>query len=778
MKYRLWRFLNTLINILIKPNKYNREIYAVLLQSLIETTMHSIRIFCFGKCLADDYKFNMFADKCHEMIFVDIEDTIYDNLFMDVPFLKDNIHILAAHNYLPDGLDRVLYINDDVIINDNIDDFYNISFDDNYLVVRGQISQKKNGEFHKIGARVEKGQYFDSRIMLINLKKMQSNFDLKKEIALSMKKERIHNAQGMLNVIFEGKVKYDDQIKDNFRYSICQDAVRNKMDISSVMPRIICYENRDYYGIGVNVKPWELRLDEETIDIYKKQGIIKSKYKLRESEKINAELINIWWAYAEKSPFYESLETEMENKRKTICNQIEKSDYEIKKYVEEQTFLAGLVKEIENVDYGWFQTITYERLNDYIDSIEPDSAVKILKNIFRLNKIHISKKDIIKVGFLVYSSSEWQCEELYRKLASNKRFEVYIIIVGYHHGSEEDIQFNYTNTYDYFLDKNYHVVCTRDLYKEIVNIEKMDILIYITPFIMIPENVNIFGRKLRQLCVHIPYCYYLENKEDIYYGDDYYEKAAFKLTWYYFASCELEKKIAAKEQSFNGYNIAVSGFPKIDLLLKKDFHVKKNIWKTNDSTKLKIIWAPHFNLELGMNGTFYENYSWFLEYAKEHTEISWIVKPHPRMRIGAVKKGVFNNSKEYDAYMNKWNELDNALVVESGDYYNIFSTSNAMILDSLSFLAEYQFTGKPLLLLQPEELRSMSEFGERLISVLYTARGNDFESIIRFINNCMQNIDIQKESREEFFHEYLDYEKKNGKMATDFIYDKFIEAFI
>ena len=767
-----------MINILIKPNRQNREIYAVLLQSLLETTTHFIRIFCFGKSLINDYEFNKFENICQEMTFVDFEDNSYSNLFADISYLKDSIHILAAHLYLPSELERVLYINEDVIINGNIEDLYNISFDDNYLVVRGQTSQKINGAFHKVGARLERGQYFDSRVLLLNLKKMRCQFNLKRVINLLKNKKHIQNAQGLLNIVFEENVKYDDQIRDNFRYSICQDAVRNRIDISDVTPRIIGYENRDYYGIGVNTKPWELKLEEKTIDIYKKQGIIKSKYKLRESEKINAELINIWWAYAEKSPFYESLKTRMDNKRKTICDKIRKSDYEIEQYTEDQSFLSGLKKGIENVDYGRFQTISYERLNNYIDSIEPNSAIRILKNIFILNQNYISQKDIIKVGFLVYSSSEWQCEQLYRRLEENEKFEVFIIIAGYCHGSEQDIQWKYIDTYRYFSDKNYNIIYAGELYKEINMIEDMDVLVYITPFQLLPETVNILGRKLCQLCVHIPYAYYLENKEDISYGDDYYEKAAFKLTWYYFASCELESEIAARQQSFHGYNISVSGFPKIDSLLKGNIFPHEDVWKINESTKIKIIWAPHFNLEPGMNGTFYENYNWFYNFAKTHKDVSWVVKPHPRMRVGAVEKGVFKSNEEYDDYIRKWNELDNAVVVESGDYYNIFSTSDAMILDSLSFLAEYQFTGKPLLLLRPEEVRSMSEFGEKLISVLYTARGNAFDAITGFISNCIEDNDPQKESRKEFFSEYLDYKKRNGKMATDFIYDMFVDAFI
>lgn len=766
-----------MINILIKPNKYNKEIYAVMLQSLLETNRHEFRIFCFKENLDEDCEIQLPTEKIHEIKFVGLNQSLRYNLLKKSVLLNSSAHILMAHCYLPDELERILYLSDDVIINGDIEDFYNLSFEDNYLVVRGQTSRKINGAFHKIGARSENGQYFDARVLLIDLKEMRSHFDVKKEIDLLRDKEPTNSVQGLLNIIFDGKVKYDDDIRNNFRYSICRDAVRNNVNISDIMPKIICCEKRDYYGVGIDVLPWEFLLEETAIDGYKECGIIKSKYRFRESEQINYNIVKTWWFYAKHTPIYDVLKSKMMQRKEEITKTIIKSDLEVKEYLDNQAFFEGLTTDLENVDYKAFQTITYRHLNDYIDLIKPETAVKIMRNIFSLNEKNIFKKRIIKIGFLVYSSSEWQCEELYHKLETNKRFEPMLIIASYKHGTKQDIQSNYIKTCKYFSEKNYHILYLEDLDKR-GNINDFDILVYITPFDMLPKEVNLLERNLNQLCVHIPYAYYLENKEDAHYAEDYYDQAVFRLTWYYFASCELEKEIAAKEQSLKGYNIAVSGFPKIDSLIKGKTCPRENFWKVNDSTQLKIIWAPHFNLDPGMNGTFYENYDWFYNFAKEHPEISWIVKPHPRMRIGAIKKGVFKSNAEYDIYISKWNDLNNALVRESGDYYDIFSTSDAMILDSLSFLAEYQFTGKPLLLLQPKELRSMSQLGEKLISVLYTARGNDFDCIIKFINNCLYNNDIAREDRRKFFDEYLNYQKRNGKLATDFIYDKFVDVLL
>ena len=232
---------------------------------------------------------------------------------------------------------------------------------------------------------------------------------------------------------------------------------------------------------------------------------------------------------------------------------------------------------------------------------------------------------------------------------------------------------------------------------------------------------------------------------------------------------------ARQSQWLGGYNIKVSGFPKIDILLEDKYDIRLPLWKANDRTKIKVIWAPHFNMKDGMNSTFHENYIWFLEFAKEHQEITWIVRPHPRMERGVLEKGIFQTSDEYKEYLRQWDILPNARVIPDGDYYDIFVSSDVMILDSVSFLAEYQFTGKPLLLLLPENKRELSELGKKLVSVLYTASGNDFKTIQEFLKNVENGIDPKREERIVFREEYLNYISLNKKTATDYIYDTIVE---
>ena len=52
---------------------------------------------------------------------------------------------------------------------------------------------------------------------------------------------------------------------------------------------------------------------------------------------------------------------------------------------------------------------------------------------------------------------------------------------------------------------------------------------------------------------------------------------------------------------------------------------------------------------------------------------------------------------------------------EFGEYRDMFLTSDAMILDSVSFMQEYLFTEKPLLVLRKEkDSESFNTFGEEI----------------------------------------------------------------
>lgn len=92
-----------------------------------------------------------------------------------------------------------------------------------------------------------------------------------------------------------------------------------------------------------------------------------------------------------------------------------------------------------------------------------------------------------------------------------------------------------------------------------------------------------------------------------------------------------------------------------------------------------------------------------------------------------------------------------------------------MITDSISFLAEYQFTHNPLLLLKSGK-EKYNDFGEQVVKILYTCAGNNTEDIEKFVNNIIAEKDEMFSIRKEFFESKLAY-MKNGKTANKKIFE-------
>ena len=248
---------------------------------------------------------------------------------------------------------------------------------------------------------------------------------------------------------------------------------------------------------------------------------------------------------------------------------------------------------------------------------------------------------------------------------------------------------------------------------------------------------------------------------------NYFDLPLMKMCWKHFCSSQSELQLFTSSP-LKGFNAELSGFPKVDVLVDNQLTVRKDLWKTSEKTRCKIVWAPHFNMLDGMNGTFHENYRWFLQYAKDHPEISWIVRPHPRMEWGVLQKKLFSSAEEYHQYLADWDNLPNARVIPDGEYYDIFATSDAMILDSVSFTAEYQYTGNPMLILLPEHPRQMSQLGNAIVSASYCVRGNDHSGIESFIRRDIPE-DSRKILRKDMFHDHMDTRRITGLSATEYI---------
>ena len=222
-----------------------------------------------------------------------------------------------------------------------------------------------------------------------------------------------------------------------------------------------------------------------------------------------------------------------------------------------------------------------------------------------------------------------------------------------------------------------------------------------------------------------------------------------------------------------------SGYPKMDAFFRKDAEFKFD-WKMIRPDAKKIIWAPHHSItnKGPVLATFQWNYKFLYEFAKNHPETSWIVKTHPALPLKVVSNKIFPSIAAYEEYLQAWDDLPNAQVYMGAYYQAIFATSDGMIQDCASFVAEYQYVDKPMIYLT-RDTQKFNELGAAILNASYLVDGKDLEGIAATIQRVIIDGDDYKASeRKEVFDKYLNYPKSNGMLASEFIFKNIADELI
>ena len=95
--------------------------------------------------------------------------------------------------------------------------------------------------------------------------------------------------------------------------------------------------------------------------------------------------------------------------------------------------------------------------------------------------------------------------------------------------------------------------------------------------------------------------------------------------------------------------------------------------------------------------------------------------------------------------------------IETGQFVDLFMTSDAMVHDSGSFAVEYHYSKKPVMFVSKDMtpvLSTLSDFGKKAYGLHYI--GGDEAAIRRFIDKVvLGGDDPMREQREQFFSDYL-----------------------
>lgn len=271
------------------------------------------------------------------------------------------------------------------------------------------------------------------------------------------------------------------------------------------------------------------------------------------------------------------------------------------------------------------------------------------------------------------------------------------------------------------------------------------------------HHVTYFGNK-NALTLYVNYGF-----AAIKYGRTIMKTDFYNLLWKVCIDSPLNRKDLAKHQPIKARNALVTGYLKMDRLAQAPIHQR---------TRKKIIICPHHTV-FGWKALDISNFlrykDFFVELPRKYPEIDFVFRPHPLLFSNLLEKGLWSQ-QQIDDYLERMTAAPNMVYDNSGDYFELFANSDAMIHDCSSFIGEYLFTGKPCcyMLKSLKDIKKvMNPMGVNCMKNYYKAFSE--KDILKFIDEVVvSGNDPMKEARERFCAEEL---KFNYPHATDTVLD-------
>lgn len=207
----------------------------IMLTSLFENNKDSsIDVFILSKSNDEEFcKIKVLASKYKQNIqIINIEDSIFDGF----P-IKDSDHItkttycrLFAAVYLPQEIDKVLYLDCDIIVNKSITNLYETdisSYSAGVVIDCDYYREERNQELGLISPNV----YFNAGVLLLNLRYWRENHVLNKFILFNSSYTHSLNThdQDILNAVLQNEVLYLP-ITYNFQTLFLFSGIRRNFD--------------------------------------------------------------------------------------------------------------------------------------------------------------------------------------------------------------------------------------------------------------------------------------------------------------------------------------------------------------------------------------------------------------------------------------------------------------------------------------------------------------------------------------------------------------------
>lgn len=145
--------------------------------------------------------------------------TVNNSDFEDFPIYIDYLSVatysrLRTADYLPKNLDKIIYLDTDILVNDSLLPLWNTNLDD-FPIAACEDPFIEQSEYKKTIGIMDSHKYFNAGVLLINLEKWRE-LDIFNSSLSAIKKSNLkYQDQDILNLIFQHNLLYLDA-KFNF----------------------------------------------------------------------------------------------------------------------------------------------------------------------------------------------------------------------------------------------------------------------------------------------------------------------------------------------------------------------------------------------------------------------------------------------------------------------------------------------------------------------------------------------------------------------------------
>ena len=255
--------------------------------------------------------------------------------------------------------------------------------------------------------------------------------------------------------------------------------------------------------------------------------------------------------------------------------------------------------------------------------------------------------------------------------------------------------------------------------KEWIDLKKLkpDYIFFQTPYnICRPSQYNssIVSKYAKIGYVHYGMLIFKGQVEEEVYPLDYFKNVSFVFT-------ENKEQTEVVTLKAKNARVILTGYTRFDNI-KKCKNIDSNNWslpKSNDI--MRIIWTPRWCTN-EKTCCFFDYKDKLIEYVEQNKDIDFLFRPHPQAFSEWNATGEFPE-EQADVYKKRYKNCPNAKIDLQKEYLTTFYSSDILITDISSIIADYFPTEKPIIYCH--KTNHFNDFGSKMAEGFYWVRNWD-----------------------------------------------------